>query len=308
MSDQVPQRVSLWRKRWLGIQAVFLVCTWGSLLALSVETGSRGRSLVYLNESDTWLSIRIAKGYATIAYSSDVAPNPACLPSNQGATSLYATSLAHHRTLDKLSESPPASYEHSYDDEHRRIGLDMAKRLLGGQHKVVPITYPQSRQGLRVLIDTALHDRSFYWKCVNQPNVSIITRFPLALIYGMLIVLTARVSWRGWQVMRQSSWQCEICHYDLRGNASKICPECGTVVPEKQLARLRLVGAKSRRVGQSHRPTNRCACGRRSNRRDGFSGMRSHECEPVCSNPSHCSSGGCWLTMDFDNVAVAIRD
>lgn len=37
-----------------------------------------------------------------------------------------------------------------------------------------------------------------------------------------------------------------MCRYDLRNNSSGICPECGTVIPEEQCARLGLAtGTKS---------------------------------------------------------------
>jgi ribosomal protein L37E len=34
---------------------------------------------------------------------------------------------------------------------------------------------------------------------------------------------------------RTSGGRCQRCGYDLRGNATRICPECGTPIPPEQI-------------------------------------------------------------------------
>ena len=41
-------------------------------------------------------------------------------------------------------------------------------------------------------------------------------------------VLPALAAWRLWRARRSSSGACGFCGYDLTGNTSGVCPECGT--------------------------------------------------------------------------------
>ena len=47
-----------------------------------------------------------------------------------------------------------------------------------------------------------------------------------------IAVAGAIVPMRAYLRRRQSRWAglCRVCHYDLTGNASGVCPECGTAV------------------------------------------------------------------------------
>ncbi len=63
---------------------------------------------------------------------------------------------------------------------------------------------------------------------------------------GLLIVICYRTGprprWRwGDQVSRPYGWPklCEECEYDLTGNTSGACPECGCAIPAEQIEALR---------------------------------------------------------------------
>ncbi len=57
------------------------------------------------------------------------------------------------------------------------------------------------------------------------------------LIYGsfwITVVALLRTSWwvlrRGWRDQRAQRGRCIFCNYDLRGNTTGICPECGAAI------------------------------------------------------------------------------
>ena len=51
----------------------------------------------------------------------------------------------------------------------------------------------------------------------------------VALGLGVLLIIMAFAWWR-WKVTRRPAWHCRVCGYDLTGNVSGHCSECGTSV------------------------------------------------------------------------------
>ncbi len=66
---------------------------------------------------------------------------------------------------------------------------------------------------------------------VNIEGVFYQARFPLwlfLLLFGAYPAAKAFRYWRWWR-RRPSVW-CRCCRYDLAGNVSGVCPECGTPI------------------------------------------------------------------------------
>lgn len=81
------------------------------------------------------------------------------------------------------------------------------------------------------------HGRKDDWlpglELVQQGTASeaIVVWLPL---YIPLVVVLAGTFWLRYQLVRASALFCSRCDYDLRGNESGICPECGaSVLPSK---------------------------------------------------------------------------
>jgi hypothetical protein len=68
---------------------------------------------------------------------------------------------------------------------------------------------------------------------------------PLALQIAVLVGLCALVP----PVRQPSPTRCGTCGYDLTGNASGVCPECGTVTPRGRVERWRGVAERIEHVG-----------------------------------------------------------
>ncbi len=60
------------------------------------------------------------------------------------------------------------------------------------------------------------------------------TPFAISFVVGLPFLL---VRWN--RISPYGQRECTICGYDLRGNQSGICPECGTVIPGEQQATIR---------------------------------------------------------------------
>jgi hypothetical protein len=58
-------------------------------------------------------------------------------------------------------------------------------------------------------------------------------RIPLWLPLLLVAVPTALLWWREWRV---PPGRCSRCRYDLTGNESGVCPECGTAVDRRASA------------------------------------------------------------------------
>ena len=64
--------------------------------------------------------------------------------------------------------------------------------------------------------------------------------FLLFIVPGLLLLIFVVVQFffRGKTEMNAAMWQregrCRNCGYDLRGNASGCCPECGTAIPQDE--------------------------------------------------------------------------
>ncbi|MCC6907001.1 MAG: hypothetical protein IT430_03585 [Phycisphaerales bacterium] len=61
------------------------------------------------------------------------------------------------------------------------------------------------------------------------------------LIYGSFwfaVVALLRTSWwvlrRGWRDQRARRGRCTFCNYDLRGNTTGVCPECGAAITPRE--------------------------------------------------------------------------
>lgn len=60
-----------------------------------------------------------------------------------------------------------------------------------------------------------------------------IDEFVFAPIWNILLVLGALTGYRFWRDRRRVlPHHCRACGYDLTGNLSRICSECGTPIPE----------------------------------------------------------------------------
>lgn len=66
--------------------------------------------------------------------------------------------------------------------------------------------------------------------------VSVILMFAAGLVVNLLIIRVQRYA-RQWLNLRTLSHQrkCPVCRYDLRGNVSGVCPECGTPIRASNL-------------------------------------------------------------------------
>jgi len=49
-------------------------------------------------------------------------------------------------------------------------------------------------------------------------------------VYVLMLLFVLRTRWRRWQDTPRDRMLCEKCKYNLTGNVSGVCPECGTKV------------------------------------------------------------------------------
>lgn len=68
------------------------------------------------------------------------------------------------------------------------------------------------------------------------PYLSTVALLPVLVFERVYTLLFIEQYGGPWLVFRRSSWPplCEVCLYDLRGNTSGACPECGTAIPDEQ--------------------------------------------------------------------------
>lgn len=87
----------------------------------------------------------------------------------------------------------------------------------------------QEALGLELAIQNTLDVGISVSKSLNQNSVTIPTLCMGAI--GIVGVVLAKV----WANRRLPQARCRRCSYDLRGNTSGICPECGTAIPTSRL-------------------------------------------------------------------------
>ena len=77
------------------------------------------------------------------------------------------------------------------------------------------------------------------WALGQSVRISYI-RMPDWLLPGLLLLYPVYAVFRGpmLQRKRKKSRLCENCGYDLTGNVSGVCPECGTGYEQNRLCRL----------------------------------------------------------------------
>jgi hypothetical protein len=67
----------------------------------------------------------------------------------------------------------------------------------------------------------------------DLPVVPLIGFLPDAVLYGGLALLTSRALSSIRRRLRRARGRCTGCGYDLKGNTSTVCPECG-VAPKRE--------------------------------------------------------------------------
>ena len=93
-----------------------------------------------------------------------------------------------------------------------------------------PLVTSQRRQ-LTMLIATFARQRGvlgFFGHVSMRPDREVVVRFPLWFLLLLVIAATTRVIW--WKRRARPPAHCARCGYDLTGNVSGICPECGTAI------------------------------------------------------------------------------
>ena len=69
---------------------------------------------------------------------------------------------------------------------------------------------------------------------------------PISGIFIILLSATVALVWRHWQMHRPQQGSCSSCGYDLTGNESGVCSECGHVIRHERAVPTRLGQAKDR--------------------------------------------------------------
>ena len=75
-------------------------------------------------------------------------------------------------------------------------------------------------------------DKDWYIKLRFIGAPAWFVTWALAVIPGWYSIVVAFPSWRRWRIARREG-RCGACLYDLTGNASGVCPECGKAVSLK---------------------------------------------------------------------------
>ena len=78
--------------------------------------------------------------------------------------------------------------------------------------------------------NAAHHADGLVW---HQRAITIPIWLPIAVLWVSPLVYAVRRACR----RSSSKGRCEACRYDLTGNISGVCPECGTKIPPEQQAR-----------------------------------------------------------------------
>lgn len=75
---------------------------------------------------------------------------------------------------------------------------------------------------------------------LSLPHISIATntRFSVSLVIPLyILILFTILVWLYYvnrRIKKAPPWSCISCSYDIRGNQSRVCPECGTPLTEDQ--------------------------------------------------------------------------
>lgn len=87
--------------------------------------------------------------------------------------------------------------------------------------------------------------RKTVWVTVSQLNMPLWIPSSVSVLFSLILFVRRRRRLR-----RADSATCEICTYDLRGNVSGVCPECGTGVLREQSS---VPGARSDEIDTRRR-------------------------------------------------------
>ena len=72
-----------------------------------------------------------------------------------------------------------------------------------------------------------------YDAAISMLLIALLMLPGLLLLVGVVLLFL----YRGQKEANAADWRregrCQHCGYDLRGNASGVCPECGTVIPRE---------------------------------------------------------------------------
>jgi hypothetical protein len=112
-------------------------------------------------------------------------------------------------------------------------------RISRGRSIVLLRTKPEtyvSFRGLEYLSQEQEFDRwsDGHWGSdIGQKHV----RIPLLYLFALFTILPIVWCWRAYRVWRYPRDGCPTCSYNLTGNTSGVCPECGTAVAPKAEAK-----------------------------------------------------------------------
>jgi hypothetical protein len=88
------------------------------------------------------------------------------------------------------------------------------------------------RQHAAWILSSAVRDKSWLFRYTTTPHLQVVVRFPLIWPGVLLLVYPAVALTRGplRHYLRRRKGLCLKCAYNLTGNVSGICPECGEAV------------------------------------------------------------------------------
>lgn len=74
-----------------------------------------------------------------------------------------------------------------------------------------------------------------YFSQNGSMNHRFLLSFPIGFVGLPLLLLSGVIGWRQWKHAPKAS-RCRNCGYNLTGNISGVCPECGSLVAGEQAA------------------------------------------------------------------------
>jgi hypothetical protein len=219
------------------VLAVFLGLLAVGSVVLACRTAGRSIFVDASTADRRWLCFYVYKGELAICFSSANLP-PFGGNTGPGWPSIPFRSNVINSRLD--SQRNLAFFRSRYEAE-RLKGSYVAEhiepqiRKLEADHTKKEARH---REGHAMVITRCLRARAllgFFFKCDLTPDTELILLFPFWALTLLFSAYPATVVAR-WQIgrRRRLANACICCGYDLTGNVSGVCSECGTPIPEKQ--------------------------------------------------------------------------
>ena len=187
------------------------------------------------HNASRWVQVNVERGAVTFCYhSSHAPPAPATATSNLAIRfrEVRVQYLNTRHTLERGYRWTIAGIERNAAAQRwlgEDVSVDYVAKETASARRLHQAGLRVARKKASAAMLSVLDAKAFHISFWRTPTPNGILRFPVWCVVALLFVFPIRSILRGpWmRHLRRRRGRCTTCGYDLTGNVSGVCPECG---------------------------------------------------------------------------------